>query len=202
MPTRLKVVLIIFLVFGLTSFFLRSYSSGEWQISNTIAKGLADLALWLTLAALVYYVYFTYLLARDAWSFNAAFAIVLISTGHYWFLVTNRSKQMLECWCDLHATVLGQPALLGGFYSGQHPMLVQSDTIAQGHFKIEDILQTVNQNMASMRTLAEQGGLMTNLLRLEVEFWYYPVGQKRMSRRTPIMAHYYDFLDNKLVYDV
>jgi hypothetical protein len=71
---------------------------------------IANFALILTLAAVLVYVYYTYLLAKDAWTPSASFVLEAYADDpyHFAFLIWNHSKVSLNYWCNLNATIYGQ----------------------------------------------------------------------------------------------
>jgi len=143
LPRLLLTLVCILILLGVVGLSFRLFSN--YQILGDIA----NFALVLTLAAVLVYVYYTYLLAKDAWTLSASFALKAYPADpyHFAFLIQNHSKVSLNCWCNLNATVYGQAVSLGGFYSGQSSFDLQSFGGGNGHFDTRDILAKANRNL-------------------------------------------------------
>lgn len=166
-----------------------------------ILGDIANFALVLTLAAVLVYVYYTYLLAKDVWTPSASFALKPYSNDpyHFAFLIQNHSKVSLKCWCNLNATVDGQSVSLGGFYSGQSSFDLQPFGGGNGHFDIQDILAKANRNLQEMKQMAGSNNPKEQLY-LNIEFWYSPIGADIVIRN-PRQPHYFDFTRGVIVAD-
>lgn len=104
LPKGLWTLILVLAILGFVGFGFRLFSN--YQILGDIA----NFALILTLAAVLVYVYYTYLLAKDAWTPSASFALEAYPNDpyHFAFLIRNHSKVSLKCWCNLNSTVYGQ----------------------------------------------------------------------------------------------
>ena len=163
---------------------------------------IANFALVLTLGAILAYVYYTYLLAKDAWTPSASFALKAYPNDpyHFSFQIQNHSKVSLNCWCNLNATVYGQSISLGGFYSGQSSFDLQPFGGGNGHFDIRDILVTANRTLDDMKQGAGADDPKKQLY-LNIECWFNPVGRKSSMTRNPRQPHYFDFKRDIMVTD-
>lgn len=195
LPKWLLIIIFVLVILGLAGLCLRIFS--ECQILGDIA----NFALILTFAAVLVYVYCTYLLAKDAWTPSASFALKAYPNDpyHFAFLIQNHSKISLNCWCNLNATIYGQTVSLGGFYSGQSSFDLQPFGSGNGHFDIRDILVKANCNLQDMKQSAEPSNLKKQLY-LNIEFWYSPIGVYKVTRN-PFQPHYFDFTRDVIVAD-
>lgn len=172
------------------------------RAQSNLLDHVADFALVLTLAALIIYSYYTYLIAKDAWTPSASFAIVQVpgSHHHFLFLIQNHSKMSLRCWCRLNPSVYGQQVELDAFYGGQTSFDVQPFGTAQGHFDLAtDILTKVGRTPQEMRQKVAPADIKRQLY-LDIEFWYQPYGSSQVYKNVK-QPHYFDFSSELLVAD-
>jgi len=162
---------------------------------------IADFSLILTLVAVLLYVYYTYLLAREAWVPSASFALVPYPNTpyHFAFILQNHSKVSLQCWCKLNATVYGQNVSSSGFYGGQHSFDLQPFGGGNGHFDVQDLLRSAGYNLQQIKQAASSNNTKSQLY-LNIEFWYNPVGSK-VKTTNPRQPHYFDFINDIMVAD-
>jgi len=194
-PVWLKVTIGFLVLAGFAGFVCSIRAQSE------VLKRLADLTLVLTLAVLILYSYYTYLIARDTWTPSASFAIVPLddSPYHFAFVIRNHSKLSLCCWCKLNATVYGQPVPLDGFYGGKTSFDVQPFGISNGHFDTQgDILARVNRTLEEMKEKA-RGTETKRQLYLDIEFWYHSYGSTHSEVHNPKQPHYFDFARNRMI---
>jgi hypothetical protein len=170
-------------------------------VQSSLLSQIADLALVLTLAALVVYCYYTYLIAKEASTPSAAFSLLKLqdSPYHFAFLLHNHCKLSLQCWCRLNATVYGQPVPLDGFYGGQTSFDVQPFGAANGHFNLADILSKVGRTPQEMKERVTSQDVKRQLY-MDIEFWYQPYGLSHVVRNVK-QPHYFDFAHDVLVAD-
>lgn len=168
-----------------------------FQILNKIA----DFSLILTLAAVLLYVYYTYLIAREAWVPSASFVLKPYPNKpyHFAFIIKNYSKVSLQCWCKLNVTVNGQGVPSSGFYGGEHSFDFQPFGGGNGHFDIQDLLKPAGYNVQQMKQAASPNNVKDQLY-LNIEFWYNPVGSK-LKTENPRQPHYFDFTNDVMVAD-
>jgi len=168
---------------------------------NQVLKGLGDFALILTLIAVIIYVYFTYMLAKDTWLPSASFLLKPYPNDpyHFAFFVQNHSKVSLNCWCNLNATVYGQSVTLGNFYSGESSFDLQPFGAAHGHFDIKDLLVKAGKTLEEIKKLAPSSNVKEQLY-LNIDFWYSPIGSKEITHN-PFQPHYFDFNRDIMVMD-
>ena len=168
---------------------------------HRVLGDIANFSLVLTLAMLLVYAYYTYLLAKEAWTPSASFALKTDPNNpyHFAFLIKSYSKVSLECWCNLNPTVYGQAVSLAGFYGGQSSFDLQPFGTVNGVFCIEDILSKTNRTLKEMDEMAGSGHGKEQLY-LDIEFWYNPIGTNSVTRN-PRQPHYFDFTRRVIVAD-
>ncbi|MCJ7458378.1 MAG: hypothetical protein MUP17_05245 [candidate division Zixibacteria bacterium] len=188
LPKSLIVAIVLLLGMGVIGLLLKILNNFE------PLRDFADFALVLTLAALLAYVYFTYLLAKDAWTLSSSFILEPLPNDpyHYLFIISNPSKHTIDCWCNLHAHVLEKPVALSGFYNGEWPFTVQPMSGARGHFDIRGILEKAGCVLEDIEEM-ENGTPTEKLLTLDIEFWYHPSANKNLIQRPPQQHYYFDF---------
>ena len=167
---------------------------------SNFLKSVADLALVLTLAALIVYSYYTYLIAKEAWTPSASFALVQVPGNpyHFLFLIQNHSKASLRCWCRLNPSVYGQQVKLSDFYGGETSFDVQPFGVANGHFDVvTDILAKVGRTPDEMKQKLAATDIKRQLY-LDIEFWYQPYVSSQTYRNVR-QPHYFDFGSDALV---
>lgn len=194
-PILLWVLIVLLIVSSLVGLCLGLFTQCR------ILGQIADFALVLTLVAVLFYVYYTYMLAKEAWTISASFALVPIPNNpyHFIFLISNHSKHSLHCWCKLNPTVYGQPVILDKFYGGESSFDVQPFVVANGHFDIKNILAAVNRTIEEMRQKAVSANPKEQLY-MNIEFWYSPIGTNIVIRN-PRQPHYFNFVKEQLVAD-
>jgi len=194
-PTWLKALIGAALLVGVMGFVFAVVRPG-----SPLPKAISDFMLVLTFVALLLYVYYTYVLAREASALSAAITLTQTPTDplHILVHVTNSSKVSLQCYANLHATVKGKPVNLLGFYGGDSAFDVQPFSVVHGHFDLRDLLAKAGENEHQMiATIAAQD--KTGLY-LDLEFWYAPAGTRR-TFHNPRQPHYFDFERRVLVAD-
>ena len=136
------------------------------------------LTLALTLIAVIIYVYYTYVLAKEL-DPNASISFQRTEQDPLGFLafVTNSSKVSLHCWCNLNAKVNGQAVSLGGFYGGQSSFDVQPYNTVQGHFSLRDFLARANRTVEEMIQNAQPGDRVGSI-------WTFPSGTTPSGQET------------------
>jgi len=162
---------------------------------------------FLTLAAVICYAYYTYVIAKDAWTPSASFVLVPIEKkGHrFAFLIKNHSKVSLQCWCKLNASVYGKPAQLESphndkdFYGGKTAFDVQPFGVANGVFDISDIVKSAGYTVEELERDASSQNVRSQLY-LNIEFWYNPVGTTD-EVKNPKQPHYFDFRNKMMITD-
>lgn len=195
LPKELMIPIVLLVGAGIIAFIL--------EVAGTVhlLGEVANLAFVLTLAAVLAYVYYTYLLAKDAWIPCASFALKAYPKDpyHFAFLVQNHSKASLNCWCNLNATVYGQPVSLGRFYGGESSFDLQPFGGGNGHFDIRDLLAKAGRTLQEMKQKAGAKNVKDQLY-LDIEFWYSPVGADIIVRNAR-QPHFFDFRRDVLVAD-
>ena len=194
-PTWLRIIVAVLILFGVGAAFLSIW----WGPLPLHAAG--NLAVVLSLAVLIVYAYHTFLLARDAWTPSASFVLRALPNDpyHFAFLLQNHSKLSLNCWCNLNATIYGQPVASDGFYGGKSSFDLQPFGSAMGHFNVRDLLAKSNRTIEEMRANASVDSTRQQL-RLNIDFWYNPVGVTTPTHNVP-QPHYFDFRNEVIVAD-
>ena len=186
LPKPLILLIAILLISVIVSIVLLLYDIN-------ILWAVADIALVITLVAVVFYVYYTYLLAKETWTPSASFQFKQKRTDvfHFDFSIKSYSKSSLECWCNLNATVNGKPVSLTGFYANQSPVLLQPFGEFDGHFDIRPLLAQVNYTINQMKKEYEENNKKGQLY-FDIEFYYSPIGQKKKVHN-PTQPYFFDF---------
>ncbi len=153
---------------------------------------ISQLAGIATLIVLIFYAYDTHLIAIESWIPSAAFSLDRGEDGvGVHFHIVNHSKKALRCWCNLHITINGKPAELGGFYSGESHVDLQPLGGFRGVFFVHKILEKAGLDMPPIyeQHKSEYG---SGYLRLDVEFSYSEWGKEERII-SPVEPYYYDF---------
>lgn len=195
LPKPLLTIIILLVILSFAGLFIEIFSVFK------ILEQFANFALILTLAAILIYVYYTYLIAKDAWTPHASFVLMPYPSDlhHFAFLIQNHSKVSLKCWCNLNATVNGQDVFLDGFYNGQSSFDLQPFGAANGHFAIQDILTKANLNIQVMKKKATSDNLKKQLY-LNIDFWYSADNNDKKIHNSN-QPYYFDFARDVIVLD-
>lgn len=196
LPLWLKVSVVLLILLGVIGFII------DFCRQSTVLKSVADLALVFTLAALMIYSYYTYLIAKDAWTPSASFFLAQDPENPYqfMFLIRNHSKASLRCWSRLNPSVYGQGIKLNAFYGGESSFDVQPFGVANGHFDVaRDILAKAGRTPEEMKQKLDSVDIKRQLY-LDIEFWYQPYGSSEIYRNVN-QPHYFDFGSGVLVAD-
>lgn len=190
-------IIILLIIFGGIIGIYKEFGKTDWL---TIS---GNFALILTLATIIAYVYYTYLLAKEAWTTSASFGLLRWEKDPYLiiFILQNHSKFSLRCWCKLNASVCGQPVSLGGFYSGESSFDLQPFSVSNGNFKIREIVALAVRTVEELENKASDENIRQQLY-LDIEFWYYPVGREKDKVENPKQPHYFDFRNKIFIADV
>jgi len=202
LPRWLLIAILLLVVLGIVGFGLRVF--GICHILNDIG----NFALILTLAAVLAYVYYTYLLAKDASTPTASLNLRqrqepgnIEDRFSIFCHIQSYSKQSLKCWCNINAKVYGQPVDMDGFYGAKSPWDLQPFGAGIGHFDIKKILEKVNKNIFCMKEEAPFQNSKEQL-HFNVEFWYSPIQIKDNIIKNPPQSYYFDFVKELLILDV
>lgn len=200
LPKNLILIIVIIFLLALLALII---DLGNLLIGNNNKSVLTiayEYALILTLVALIFYVYYTYLLAKFQIVPSASFELVQpkpqVDPYHFGFIMVNHGKYPLECWCNLNATTNGVPLKYEGFYSGNESRPLKPMDARSGHFRITDLLMNTNYTIRSFKSEANNENFK-KLLHLNIKFWYYPLIDKNIVI-TINDSYYFDFRDNIL----
>lgn len=194
-PRWLKLLFTFFLLLAIISLFDSPF--GKYNIPFQ----LTDFALILTLAILIIYTYFTYSIAKEAWTPSASFALEQTRDDlyHFRFILKNHSKVPLECWCKLNASIYGKSVSIGGFYNGESSFDLQPFAQSSGYFGLSKIIKKANLNIEDLEKKANDENYKKQLY-LDIEFWYNPKGSGNVIEN-PKQPHFFDFRRKIMVAD-
>jgi hypothetical protein len=201
-PNRwLRVLVVAIPVAGIVAFLLDIFCPNP---KLSWLRVVADLSLVASLAALLLYVYYTYVLARESAVISAS--IVLKQSDQIRTdircIVQNFSKFPLHCWCDLNGTVFETPVALDGFYAAKTSFDVQPFGTVEGHFTVEEVLGKAGITLADARQQVDNQAGRKDAIYLNVDFWYRIPGTPAAdSVRNPRQPYYFDVARNLLVLD-
>ncbi|MFH0951802.1 MAG: hypothetical protein V1838_01285 [Patescibacteria group bacterium] len=192
MPKIFLALIIILLIISII--FIALQNDFIEGVPFDLKANVSDFFLILTFIALLIYAYYTYLIAKDAWSPSASFYFQphLGNQYYYDFFITNHSKLSLQCWCKLNATLNNQIINLGGFYSGESSFDVQPFAKVKGHFAIKYFLDKTSFTFDELEKIDNYRDLK-NGLHLNIEFWYNPIQNKKDKIKNPSQPYFYDF---------
>lgn len=197
-PALLLISMLVIAVAGLAS--LGLFVHDLYIGGSSAPQYMANFALLLTLAAVLAYVYYTYLLAKEAWVPSARFTLIQTQDPLvFLFLIQNHSKTSVRCWTNLNAKVCGNPVELEGFYGAKTPFDMQPFGTAQGWFSVREILGRAGLTAEQAKHEVTRCGAK-GVLYLGIEFWYSPAGSSEITRN-PRQPHYFDFTRNTMVMD-
>jgi hypothetical protein len=196
LPKYLWAVIIIFPLLCILGLALRIFCKIQ------ILKDIANVSLIITLVVVSIYVYYTYMLAKDSWRSIASFSLSKDKNDGYTiiFSLKNYSKNSIECWCNLNATVNGEKVDMGGYYSGQHSWKLQPFSGGSGNFKIQDILEKAGFSIDFMEQNTKKANIKERLY-LKIDFWYNTIGINEKINN-PVQSYYYDFYTKEIILDV
>ena len=173
--------------------------------TETLLRDLANLSLILTLLALVRYAYDTYRVSELGAMPTASLVFIQASREQTPLLLNslprNHSRIPIECWCNVHAKILGDEVDLDGFYGGKQPWNLQPYQEPRGVLNLADLLRSREITMNVLRdawNVANSFEVQCSVLRLDVEFWYRTLNGRFQSRRFR-EGYYFDFDKNALV---
>lgn len=162
---------------------------------------VADIALVITLIALIFYVYYTYLLAAEIWTPTASYQFIQQKSDvfSFTFSIKSYSKFSLECWCNLNVKVNGNPVSASGFFANLSPVLLQPHGQLDAYFNMRSILKQVDYTIDKMKEEYDENNIKGQLY-FDIEFWYTPTGRQKKVQN-PRQPFYFDFKNNVLITD-
>jgi len=177
----------------------QSLRSETW---TALFAGVSTLFTLLTLIAIVCYVRYTYLIAKNTWIPSASFMLKPWENDPYTilFIIKNHCKVSLSCWCNLNAKVCNKNVFLVGFYGGKSSFDMQPFSGSTGIFNIKEILAKSNYKLEDIKQMADQNNIK-ELLYLRIEFWYITTDKAKLKIQNPDQPHYFDFLRDIMVTD-
>lgn len=148
--------------------------------SAALLSSIANLALVLTLLVLIRYAYDTYRIAEMTSIPSASLEFTQVNREQHPFLLAsfpkNHARVPLECWCNVHPTVMGQSVRLSGFYGGRQAWYLQPYQQPHGVLDLTSAVSAAGRPVSELQeawtTASEEGGTGRDILRLDVEFWY------------------------------
>ena len=195
LPKWVKILMFFLIGLSFTSIIIKIFFNIDYL------NDISNFSLILSLAALIAYAYFNYLIAKDAYTPSASFALqpYINDPYHFAFILQNHSKVSLNCWCKLNPTVYGQNIDLDKFYGAKTSFDLQPFGNAMGHFDIRDILTRANRTLEELQEKYTNSDVKKQLY-FDIEFWYNTVGFD-YKVTNPKQPHYFDFKRNRLVAD-
>lgn len=195
LPKWIKVLIVFLIVLSIVSVAIKIICNIDYL------SDISDFALILSLVALIAYAYYNYLIAKDAYTPSASFAIQPYKNDpfHFAFILQNHSKVSLNCWCKLNPTVYDQRIDLDKFYGGKTSFDLQPYGNAMGHFDIRDILTKSKRPLEEIQSKYTKEDVKKQLY-FNIEFWYNPVGVNNKFEN-PKQPHFFDFKRNIIVAD-
>ena len=194
LPKTLILLVVLLLISVITSIILLFYDIN-------ILWAVADIALVITLIALIFYVYYTYLLAAEIWTPSASFQFIQQKSDVFTFnfSIKSHSKFSLECWCNLNVTVNGNPVAATGFFASLSPVRIQPYGQLDAYFNIRSILKQVDYTIDKMKEEYDDNNIKGQLY-FDIEFWYTPSGRHKKVQN-PKQPYYFDFKNHVLITD-
>jgi len=194
-PRWLWIIIISLVIIGVFGVIFNNINT------NCQIRELDYLALILTLIAIIVYVYYTYLIAKDAWTPCASFVLQQKEDDkyHLYFLIQNHSEFSLNCWCKLNAKIYEQSVEIGGFYSGKSSFDIQPYGHAQGHFDLRTLIEKSNKTLDELKSSASPTNNRQQL-HFNIEFWYNPIGSKKITCNVR-QPYFFDFTNDSLSVD-
>lgn len=177
-----------------------------WAVSNNALDAVSQIAVVLTLVALIAYAYDTHRIAKWTTTPSASFFLTQADQQRNPLILTslprNYSKVPLVCHCNLHAKLCGESVEYGGFYSGKKPWYLQPLQRPQGIVDLRRIFEAGGYIEAQIRERWEQAlsETQSSVLRLDVEFWYSTLDGRFNSPHFR-EGYYFNFSKNALVLD-
>lgn len=172
------------------------------EIWTALFAGVSALFTLFTFIAILCYVYYTYLIAKNTWIPSASFMLKQWENDPYTilFIIKNHCKISLSCWCNLNAKVCNKNVSLVGFYGGESSFDMQPFSGTTGNFNIKEILAKASYKLEDIKQMADQNNIK-ELLYLRIEFWYNPTGKTKLKIQNPDQPHYFDFVHKIMVTD-
>jgi hypothetical protein len=195
LPYWLWIVIICLLLLGIGDFTMSFF------FERSPMGNVSNLALMLTLVGLLFYVYYTYVLAKDTMTPSASFSLKPHRNDslHFLFIIQNYSRLSLQCWCNLSVTIHGNPISLEGFYGGQSSFDVQPFGTVNSHFNLRDYIREAGETVEKLVYTTRPENLQSQL-RMNIDFWYAAVGSGVIIRN-PRQPYYFDFIRKEIVLD-
>ena len=194
LPLLLKIFLATVILALVIGTFLR------FAYGMSMLKDISDISLILTFIVLVLYTHYTYLIAKEAWSPCASFAITQFPNQpfHIKFIIFNNGKLSLNCWCKLNLTIDDKHIEIEGFYGGHNSFNVQPYMTMQGHLDLKEYLN--NRNIIfNLEDILKNG--LNKRIRLNVDFWYNQIGNEKNVVRNGPQPYYFDQSTKEIVSD-
>lgn len=137
---------------------------------------------WLTFIALVFYAYFTYLIAKDIYEPSVSFSFNQIpSYSHLNFNLINKSKVEVEVYGKLWTKVGDEVfQFKSGFYGNGHPWILQPFTEGHGHLELREL---INEEQIKLGGYITKNDIKDAHFNFQIK--YRKVGSKKWKKQTP-----------------
>ena len=190
--TSISVICSLFVIF-IFSLILRDIF--HFSYIKDIFKDLLDLT---TIVILVFYVYYTYLIAKESSIPCASYIIEKLpnTNSHYLFFISNHSKMSIRCWCNLNLSIDGNLIDIKGFYGGKTPFDIQPFGQMRGNFDLDEFLK-IGKYSAGIEDIFEE----RKRIKLDVEFWYSLMNDDNKIYRNINQKYYYSDFGRMLIAD-
>ena len=210
LPIILIVVIVILGASALLGLFYRlSLLHKKKCLRQEFLSALSSFAMVVTLIAVMAYTFYTYAIVKATYAPVITYALdqPFIASSKLedrcliHFIVLNSSNYPTTCWCNVTATVYGQPIAMEGFYAKKSPLNIQPKGRARGYFNIKDIVNKASRDMDQMVKGSPAVANPKEQLRFTIDFWYHPNDRPNDKIVIPSQSYYFDFNKGILVSD-
>jgi hypothetical protein len=143
-PKRITILAIVVLLFGVGG------SIRYTALTNYLEVGL--IISTITLVTVMLYVYYTYLIAKDAWTPTASFYFRQYDNDpqHIQYVMTNHSKLTLKTSGELTVNIGNKTFKWNGYYAKEKPWILQPLMTAFGHFEMKNVAAKVGLTLKDL----------------------------------------------------
>jgi hypothetical protein len=192
MPKRIIILITIVLLLG----FIGAINPFSMFGISYFGQQIELMILTITLTALIFYVYYNYLIAKEAWTPAANFHFEQFEDDpfHIRLRLRSYSKLTLETWGKLTANVDGKRVGLTRFYAKKRPWVLYPFDNGFGHFKLKQLAERANTTLDKLRR-------KNGVLKFSFVLTYKAIETDEEKKAGP-KNYYFDFETNSLVLDV
>jgi hypothetical protein len=195
MPLALKGLIILLIVAAIASMLTALLGRPNYL------RVVSDFSLIATFITILFYVFYTYLLAKEAWTPSSKFELHQSPENKYVyiFLLFNHSKVPIRCWCNLNVTIRGKTIIADGFYGEKSSFDLQPYGGGTGILKLQDILAKDELTVDEAKRIA-LSYKPKEMLYMDIQFSYSTM-DSTSKIKNPKQPHYFDFAREVLVAD-